>query len=96
LRQAFELGGPEGALRWKARRTVERIDAGEASTLEAAHALAEVDERDEAFAWLERAYAERVSALPIMLVAHPAFDSLRDDPRFGNLLRRMGLGRKTG
>ena len=37
--------------------------------------------KDEAFAWLEKAYAERSSSL-IYLAAEPGFDSLRSDPRF--------------
>ena len=46
--------------------------------------------KDEAFAWLEKAYAERASAL-IYLAAEPGFDSLRSDPRFTSLAKRMNL-----
>jgi eukaryotic-like serine/threonine-protein kinase len=47
-------------------------------------------EKDEAFEFLERAYQERVSML-VFLGVDPAFDSLRSDPRYTDLLRRMGL-----
>jgi TolB-like protein/DNA-binding winged helix-turn-helix (wHTH) protein/Flp pilus assembly protein TadD len=47
-----------------------------------------LDEKDQAMAWLERAYAERFS--PGVLL-RPAFDPLRSDPRFQDLLRRIGL-----
>jgi hypothetical protein len=38
--------------------------------------------------WLEKAYAERFS--PWVLI-RPAFEPLLPDPRFQNLLRRLGL-----
>ncbi len=47
-------------------------------------------EKDKAFAWLEKAYAEK-SAFIVYLKAFPQFDSLRSDPRYADLLRRMGL-----
>jgi serine/threonine protein kinase/Tfp pilus assembly protein PilF len=47
-------------------------------------------EKDQAFAWLEKAYADRVWRLPFLKV-EPRFDSLRSDPRFQDLLRRMKL-----
>ena len=47
-------------------------------------------ETDEAFAWLERGYRDR-DPLMIVLKAHPLFDPLRSDPRFQDLLRRIGL-----
>ena len=47
-------------------------------------------EKDEAFEFLERAYQERVS-LMIFLGVYPTFDNIRSDPRFADLVRRMGL-----
>jgi TolB-like protein/DNA-binding winged helix-turn-helix (wHTH) protein/tetratricopeptide (TPR) repeat protein len=47
-----------------------------------------LDEKDQAMAWLEKAYAERFNP---SVLRRPAFDPLRSDPRFQNLLRRIGL-----
>jgi eukaryotic-like serine/threonine-protein kinase len=47
---------------------------------------------DQAFAWLEKDYQARISTLPTWFVISP-FDSLRDDPRYKDLARRMGTMR---
>jgi len=47
-----------------------------------------LDQKDQAMAWLEKAYAERFNP---SVLRRPAFDPLRSDPRFQNLLRRTGL-----
>jgi len=46
-------------------------------------------DKDQAFAWLEKAYARREPAL-VWLKTNPLVDSLRSDPRYTNLLRRAG------
>ena len=48
-------------------------------------------ENEQAFAWLEEAYKERSNMLQFVKV-HPLFDPLRGDPRFVDLLHRVGLG----
>jgi TolB-like protein/Flp pilus assembly protein TadD len=49
-----------------------------------------LDEKDQAMSWLDKAYGERFN--PSVLV-RPCFDPLRSDPRFQDLLRRIGLSR---
>ncbi len=49
-----------------------------------------LDDRDRAFAWLERAYRERSSWLAWIKV-EPRFDRLRSDPRFAALIRKLKL-----
>ncbi len=48
-------------------------------------------EKDEAFAWLEKAYKEKSGFLTMNLKPFLFFDSLRSDPRHADLLKRMGL-----
>ena len=47
-------------------------------------------ETDKAFTWLEKAYEERDPQL-VYLKAGRRFEPLRKDPRFGQLVRRVGL-----
>ena len=48
--------------------------------------------REEALAWLEKAYAHRSNVLTTLKV-EPGFDALRDDSRFQDLVRRVGLSK---
>ena len=47
-------------------------------------------DRERAFEWLEKGYAGRSDHLT-QLKTDPTFDSLRSDPRFADLLRRVRL-----
>jgi TolB-like protein/DNA-binding winged helix-turn-helix (wHTH) protein/Flp pilus assembly protein TadD len=47
-------------------------------------------EKDQAFAWLDKGYEQRVFQLQ-WIKLEPRWDSLRSDPRFRDLLRRLGL-----
>lgn len=47
-------------------------------------------DKDQAFAWFEKAFAERADGLTWLNV-EPMVDPLRDDPRFHDLIRRIGL-----
>jgi TolB-like protein len=47
-------------------------------------------EPDEAFKWLDKAYADRSSYMP-WLKLDPELDSVRSDPRYRDLLLRVGL-----
>ncbi|HYE65185.1 MAG TPA: hypothetical protein VD966_06365 [Pyrinomonadaceae bacterium] len=49
-----------------------------------------LDEPDQTFDWLERAYQERSGFLTYLKV-EPMFERLRSDTRFTDLLRRIGL-----
>ena len=47
-------------------------------------------EKDQAFAWLDQAYAAHDGGL-VRLPWDPAMDPLRDDPRFAALIKKMGF-----
>jgi TolB-like protein/Flp pilus assembly protein TadD len=49
-----------------------------------------LDEKDLAFEWLEKAFAERHPYL-VLMGAEPVFKNLRSDPRFQSLKARIGL-----
>ena len=46
--------------------------------------------KDEAFVWLEKAFQERSNYLAYLKV-FPILDPLRSDPRFADLVQRVGL-----
>ena len=47
-------------------------------------------DNEQAFYWLEQAYKEQSNILQF-LKTHPYFDPIRSDPRFADLVRRVGL-----
>jgi TolB-like protein/DNA-binding winged helix-turn-helix (wHTH) protein/Tfp pilus assembly protein PilF len=49
-----------------------------------------IGDKEAALGWLEKAYAERANGLTSLKV-EPAYDPLRGDPRFKDLLQRVGL-----
>jgi len=80
--------------RSQALRMLEQLEATSKERYTPAFSFAVVDaglgEKDQAFAWLEKAYGERTSRLGYLKV-EPLWDPLRPDPRFADLVRRIGL-----
>jgi serine/threonine protein kinase/tetratricopeptide (TPR) repeat protein len=66
-----------------------RLEGSDRSTA-AAVASALVGNRDQAFEYLEKAYSDGDNEL-LIGIRYPALDSLRSDPRFADLMRRLGL-----
>jgi Tfp pilus assembly protein PilF len=50
-------------------------------------------DKEQAIAWLQKAYAERSDGLRYVLGPHPAFRPIRSDPRIQELRRRVGFRR---
>jgi hypothetical protein len=55
-----------------------------------ASTFAELDDKEEALRWLEKAYEERDSGVALLHVL-PEYDRLRSDARFQALLSKVGL-----
>jgi len=93
-REIYERAGVQAVRHWVTDEREKRIAQGEplaARTLNhLAAEYAESGDKERAFACLEKAYQERDPWLPMDLAA-PRFDPLRSDPRFQDLLRRIGL-----
>ena len=58
------------------------------------YAYAGLGDKEQAFAWLERSYQEHKPKM-VWLNVDPLLDPLRPDPRFHDLVRRMGLPAKS-
>ncbi len=69
---------------------IERSRRSYVSPTNIAVVYAGLGENDEAMEWLEKALAEHNAGL-MTLKVHPVFDPLRSDPRYQDLLRRIGL-----
>ena len=67
-----------------------RSKRGYVSAYDIAVIYAGLGERDRAFEWLEKAYAERSSFL-VYIKGDPRFEAFRSDERFQALLHRIGL-----
>jgi DNA-binding winged helix-turn-helix (wHTH) protein/TolB-like protein/Flp pilus assembly protein TadD len=61
-----------------------------ANTSQLAEIYARLGEKDQAFALLEKAYEQRLTKMKF-LNTDPVWDGLRSDPRYADLVRRMGL-----
>ena len=55
-----------------------------------ARIYARLGEKDKAFAWLEKAFQDHFTSM-IVLKTENDFEPLRSDPRYKDLLKRMGL-----
>jgi TolB-like protein/tetratricopeptide (TPR) repeat protein len=87
---SYAKGGWKGYLEYALTSRKERSKQTYVSPYSIAAGYARLGEKDEAFAWLEKAYQERNYRMTLLKV-DPQLDSLRSDPRFADLLRRVGL-----
>jgi TolB-like protein/DNA-binding winged helix-turn-helix (wHTH) protein/Flp pilus assembly protein TadD len=90
LAYAYALSGRRHAALEILRDLKNRLNNGFSNASEIALIYVGLGEKDQAMTWLEKAYEERFN--PSVLL-RPCFDPLRSDPRFQDLLRRMGLNR---
>jgi DNA-binding winged helix-turn-helix (wHTH) protein/Tfp pilus assembly protein PilF len=85
FKEVYEHSGWRGV-------TLERIRTPESQTIPGAFRVAclyaTLGDKDKAFENLEEAYQKRSAAIAVLEVS-PQLDSLRDDPRFDDLIRRI-------
>ena len=77
--------------RREAQKLLDELSKEGYSPLSIAEVETALGHKDKAFEWLERAYRQRDSDLAEFFKMNPRFDSLRSDPRFQDLLRRMNF-----
>ena len=94
IRESFAKGGWEGYLRYQISLVKPRPDSGERFRevrYDLATIYAQLGEKDKAFEALNDAYENREWRLPTGIRVNPLFDPLRDDPRFRELLKKVGF-----
>ena len=68
----------------------ERYGKQQADGRDLAVVYAGLNDKDQAFAWLEKAFAEHSNFLAILRL-EPSLDPLKNDPRWNELLRHVGV-----
>lgn len=92
LGYAYAVAGKRDDAVSIAKELEERFRVDRADATEVAAVYAGLGDKDQAFAWLDKAFAARSSLLVDLRAEYP-FAALRDDPRYLNLLKRMDLPR---
>jgi tetratricopeptide (TPR) repeat protein len=89
LGYAYGVMGKRGEATALARELEEKFARKEANGRHVAAVYAGLGEKEKAFEWLEKDFQARASLTGLRWEI--PFESLRDDPRFAGLLKRMGL-----
>jgi TolB-like protein/tetratricopeptide (TPR) repeat protein len=90
LEQGFRSAGRRGALTKGIETRQAQRKNGYSSAYEIALYYAELGDKEQSFRWLNTAYQERDVSL-VGLKTNDLLDPLRSDPRFAELVRKMGL-----
>jgi class 3 adenylate cyclase len=90
LEDGFAADGPREGMRRVGEVMASWAETGRADPRETAAFFALAGEADAAFSWLERAFEQRIPQL-MLLAQEPIWDPIRDDPRFDQLVRRIGI-----
>jgi eukaryotic-like serine/threonine-protein kinase len=87
---AYGLAGRRDEALTVLKELEEKYNKRESLAQYVAAVYAGLGDKDRAFAWLEKGFQDK-SGLLHFIVTDAPFDPLRGDPRFADLLRRMGL-----
>ena len=90
LGYVLAAGGREPEARQQLAELKRLRGRGYVSAVLIAYVHAGLGEKDEALAWLEKGYEERAHHMQFLKV-EPRWDSLRSDPRFADVVRRIGF-----
>ena len=90
FRRAYAISGIDGFRRRKLDLERQRVASGEANYFLMAKLAADLGDANAAFRWLEIAYQQRDVRITNIKVA-ASLRSLHGDPRFVDLLRRIGI-----
>jgi Flp pilus assembly protein TadD len=90
LARAYAASGKRGEAEKLLSDLKKRSSPGYSDASEIAAIYASLGDKNQALNWLEKGYEERFN--PGVLL-RPGFDPLRSDPRFEDLVRRIGLPR---
>jgi len=88
LRRVFKNSGWEGLVR-HLLPDQEKSRASRAPTWSYVGLYTQLKDKEKVFYWLERA-AESRELATLQLKVEPSYDFIRDDPRYAELLRRIG------
>jgi tetratricopeptide (TPR) repeat protein len=92
VRQAFAASGYKGAMRAYAEGSEQlHVTKRIFVPLNLAAAYTAAGDKDRAFYWLEQGYKSRGRVSMIFLNRDPGLEPLHSDPRYKDLLRRVGL-----
>jgi eukaryotic-like serine/threonine-protein kinase len=90
--ESYRKSGYPGVLQFILGGLTEESKHGYTPAYNIAQIYARLGDKDQSFAWLERAYNDRDSKLTYLKV-EPAFDEIDSDPRFQQLLQRLAIAR---
>lgn len=93
LGHAYALSGKTAEARKVISDLKDKAANGYVAPYNVAVIYAGLGERDQAFAWLNRAYDDRSYLLAVYLTTDSRLDNLHTDPRFADLRGRIGLPR---
>jgi tetratricopeptide (TPR) repeat protein len=94
LGSAYGYSGNQAGARKVVTSLQEASNRHYVSAFDMATVFAGIGDQDGAFRWLDKAYSERESQMAFLKVTR-RLDPLRSDPRFAELLQRMGLNAQS-
>ena len=89
LKRVYATSGVKGVHQWSIRQESDAAKPGY-RPIGVAENYARLGDKEKAFDWLEKAFQQHASEL-IFLKVDPGWQSLRSDPRYADLIRRIGF-----